>query len=91
MRRVSRVPPGSEVVGNAQDRFGIRLQVVRTPLGDLRATPHMLATTHHPADAFTNPATWKRVTGTESVEIKPDRAMMGASEMRRYLKGRKDL
>lgn len=45
----------------------------------------------HPADAFTNPSMWERVTGTGSVEVKPSKAMMTANEMRRFLKGREDL
>jgi len=76
-----------EVIGRGS-KYGVQIGVVRTPYGEVRIIPGRAA------DAFTNPEAWAKIIGHPAIgaaETKPNRAMMGAEEMRRYLRGRDDL
>lgn len=84
------LPPGSEVIGQTTDKFGVQIQVVRTKFGDIRMVAHPQLSENQIV-TLSEPSMWERQTATGAVEIKPNRAMMGAGEMRRYLKGREDL
>jgi len=57
--------PEGETLGHGTNRYGVRIRVVRTPLGSIHLVEDSVwsPNSRQAADAFTNPETWRKVTG----------------------------